>query len=51
MCLFVCTITDFSAVEKDSGVRLRMLVRLLSGMSSDFGELTPRDDYIIAPNV
>jgi len=31
---------DFSAAEKDSGVKLCMLVRLLSGMSfSHFGEL------------
>jgi len=43
-CAFVCTVTDFSAVEKDSGVKLRMLyVPLLSGMSfSHFGELWPR---------
>jgi len=40
--LFVCTITDFSVAEKVSGVKLRMLVRLLSGMSSNFGELWPR---------
>jgi len=33
-----CTVTDFSAAEKDSGVKLRMLLRLLSGMSfSHFG--------------
>jgi len=33
-------VTDFSAAEKDSGVKLCMLVRLLSGMSfSHFGEL------------
>jgi len=43
VCLHVCTVTDFSAAEKDSGVKLRMLVRLLSGMSfSDFGEIWPR---------
>ena len=37
---FVCTVTDFSAAEKGSGVKLRMLVRLLSGMSfSHFDEL------------
>jgi len=37
---FVCTVTDFSAAEKDSGVKLCMLVRLLSAMSfSHFGEL------------
>jgi len=30
-------------MEKDSGLKLRMLVRLLSGMSfSHFGELWPR---------
>jgi len=40
VCLFVCTVTDFSAAEKDSGVKLCMRVRLLSGMSfSHFGEL------------
>jgi len=34
---------DFSAAEKDSSVKLCMLVRLLSGMSfSHFGELWPR---------
>jgi len=43
-CLFVivCTVrpTNFSAAEKDSGVKLCTLVRLLSGMSSfHFGEL------------
>jgi len=37
---FVCTVTDFSAAEKDSGLKLCMRVRLLSGMSfSHFGEL------------
>ena len=31
-CLFfVCTVTDFSAVEKDSGMKVRTLVQLLSG--------------------
>ena len=41
--LCLCTVTDFSAAEKDSVVKLRMLVRLLSGMSfSHFGELWPR---------
>jgi len=35
-------VTDFSAAEKVSGVKLRTLVRLLSGMSfSHFGELWP----------
>jgi len=39
-CLHVCTVTDFSAAEKDSGVKLRTLVRLLSGqVFSHFGEL------------
>jgi len=42
LCLY-CTVTDFSAAEKDSGVKLRMFVRLLSGMSFfRFGELWPR---------
>ena len=37
---FVCTVTDFSAAKKGSGVKLRMLVRLLSGqVFSHFGEL------------
>jgi len=37
-CHFVCTVTDFSAVEKDSGVKVCMLLRRLSGMSfSHFG--------------
>ena len=36
--LCVCTVTDFSAAEKGSGVKLRTLVRLLSGMNfSHFG--------------
>jgi len=36
--LFVCTVTDFSAAEKDSGVKFCMHVRLLSAMSfSHFG--------------
>jgi len=39
VCHFVCTVTDFSAAEKDSGVKLCMQVRLLSAMSfSCFGE-------------
>ena len=38
--LFVRTVTDFSAAGKDTGVKLCVLVRLLSGMSfSHFGEL------------
>jgi len=43
VCLFVCTVTDFSAAEKDIGVKHRMLVRLLrSGISfPHFGELWP----------
>ena len=37
-CAFVCTVTEFSAAEKDSGVKLCVLDRLLSGMSfSSFG--------------
>jgi len=40
VCLFVCTVTDLSAAEKDSVVKL---VRLLSGTSfSHFGEHCPR---------
>jgi len=40
VCFFVCTVTDFSAAEKDSGVKLRTLVQLLYGMCfSHFGEL------------
>jgi len=31
--LFVFTVTDFSAADRDSGVKVHMLVRLLSGMS------------------
>jgi len=35
-------VTDFSAAEKDSSVKVRTLVQLLSGMSfSHFGELLP----------
>jgi len=35
-------VTGFSAAEKDSSVKLCMLVQLLSGMSfSHFGELLP----------
>jgi len=41
--VFVCTVTDFSAAEKASGVKLPMLVRLLSDMSfSHFDDLWPR---------
>ena len=37
---FVCTVTDFSAAEKDSGVKRRMLVPLLPGqVFSHLGEL------------
>ena len=36
-------VTNFSAAEKDSGVKLGLLVRLLSGMSfSQFDEVWPR---------
>jgi len=41
-CAFVCTVTDFSAAERDSGVKLSRLVQLslLSGNRfSHFGEL------------
>jgi len=41
--VFVCTVTDFSATENDSGVKFRVLARLLSGLSfSHFGDLWPR---------
>jgi len=37
---------DFSAAEKDSGVKLRLFVQLLSGMSfSHFDELWPRGGF------
>jgi len=37
---FVCTVTDFSGAEKDSGMKFCAHVRLLSVMSfSHFGEL------------
>ena len=46
VCVFVCAVTDFSAAEKESGVKLCMHVPLLSAMSfshfghfSHFGEL------------
>ena len=40
VCLFVCTVTDFSAAEKDMGVKFCMHVRLLSTVSfSHFCEL------------
>jgi len=39
-CFFLCTVTDFSAAEKDRCVKFCMLVRLLSGqVFSPFGEL------------
>jgi len=39
-CLFLCTVTDFSAPEKDRGVKFCMCVVLLSGqVFSPFGEL------------
>ena len=38
--LFVCIVTDFSAAEKDSSVKLRMFAELVSGqVFSHFGEL------------
>ena len=33
-CLFVCTVTDFSAAEKGRGVKFCMRVRLLSGQKT-----------------
>jgi len=40
--LLVCMVMDFSAAEKDSGMKLCMLVQLLSRMScSHFSELLP----------
>ena len=48
--LCVCTVTDFSAAEKDIGVKLRVLVRLLPGqVFSHFGELWPRDGFPKSP--
>jgi len=39
-CLFVCIVTDFSAAEKNRGLKLCVRVRLLSGMRfSHFDEL------------
>jgi len=39
-CFFVCTVMDFSVVEKDSGMKLRMLAWLLYRQCfSHFGEL------------
>jgi len=38
VCCSVCTVTDFAAAEKDSGVKLCVVVWLLSAMSfSHFG--------------
>jgi len=34
VCLFVCTVTDFSAAEKDRGVKFCTRVRLLVAWSS-----------------
>jgi len=40
VCHFVCTVMDFSAAEKDRGMKFCMHVRLVSGMSfSHFDEL------------
>jgi len=40
--LFLCTVTDFSVTEKNSGVKLCMRVRLVSGqVFSHFGEIWP----------
>jgi len=42
-CVFVCTVTDFSAVEKDSVVKLMLSYSITTGMSfSHVGELWPR---------
>ena len=42
VCFFVCTVTDFSAAEKDSSVELGTIVHLLSGqVFAHFGELWP----------
>jgi len=54
---FLCTVPDFSAVEKDRGVKLCMLVRLLSGQVfsrfverwltwSNGGDITSEMSYI-----
>jgi len=38
VCFFVCTVTDFSAAEKDGGMKFCMRVGLLSGqVFSHFG--------------
>ena len=38
-CFFLCTVTDFSAAERATGVKFCMLVGLLSGqVFSPFGE-------------
>ena len=40
VCLFLCTVMDFSAMEKARGVKFCMRVGLLSGqVFSPFGEL------------
>ena len=38
-CMFVCTIADLSAAEKDRGMKFCMHVRLLSWQIFHFGEL------------
>jgi len=43
VCLFVCTVTDLQQRKKIAASNLRVLVRVLSGMSfSNFSELGPR---------
>jgi len=50
ICLFLCMVMDFSEQEKDNGMKLCMLLRLLSGMSfSHFGELWPRGGFPRSP--
>jgi len=44
--LFVCTVTDFSAAEKDRGLKFCTLVGLLSGqVFSHIGELWLAGSY------
>ena len=43
LCLFLCTVTDFSAVEKARGVKFCVRVGLLSGqVFSPFGNFGAR---------
>jgi len=44
--VFVCTVTDFSAAEKDRAVKFCIRVRLLSGhVFSHFGEFWPAGSH------